>query len=71
MRKYIKTVYGRANHDIILFLYVFIRISFKFLFICVVRYVMSKYSFCLIRNIDRTLSLCASALGCVNIFFII
>ena len=40
-------LYGIANHDIILFLHVFIRISFKFLFICVVRYVLSNYSFCL------------------------
>ena len=40
-------IYGIANHDIILFLHVFIRISFKFLLICVVCYVMSNYSFCL------------------------
>ena len=40
-------VYGIAHHDIILFLHVFIRISFKFLFICVVPYVLSNYSFCL------------------------
>ena len=40
-------IYCIATHDIILFLHVFIRISFKFLFICVVRYVLSNYSFCL------------------------
>ena len=46
-RRHMVDIYGIANHDTILFLHVFIRISFKFLFICVIRYVMSNYSFCL------------------------